>query len=244
MGTLKAEFLKQKKILIPACIIFPIFINVLLYFTLDFRYWDYLVWQQERWGLSNWQLVFQDQGIFYFPELCHIVAAVLVYQSFAIEKEGNAWMIVMSSPYKKGKVILGKYAVCLISMLILFVVNFITIALDGFLIGVPDPFETGLFIRVFLAQFLVSGFMIALFIFLGTILRKIVYLIPIAIICAFLTASWYSRDFIPYCPFTYGTYGYLATNAEMIIIIAVLLLLGSAFLCVSCFTAKRKDSMH
>ena len=70
MSIIKNELLKQKKTLFILCILFPLLSNALLYVDLTYRYEAYLLIHQSEYGLSNWQLIFKEQTVFYFSEIC------------------------------------------------------------------------------------------------------------------------------------------------------------------------------
>ncbi|HGS1545360.1 TPA: ABC transporter permease, partial [Streptococcus pneumoniae] len=73
---IKLEFLKQKKSILWFVLIFPIILNALLYIDLTFRYRGYLLVHQNELALSNWQLIFKEQTIFYFSELFYLVLSL------------------------------------------------------------------------------------------------------------------------------------------------------------------------
>lgn len=236
--------------MIPVCIVLPIIINGLVCLDLQFRYWGYLILQQSLNGLSNWQLIFKEQTMFYFSELCLLFVAAIVYQSFAVEKKSNAWMLVMSSPYKEKKVIYGKYVVCVLNMLILLLTNSVTLAISGYITGVEGGFELSLFIRALLVLFFASALMTSFFIFLITVLKKTIYIIPISIVILFLASELYYPDapdvskFLIWYPFTYGSHCFRATNSEMIVVVLVSLVLSGLFLFLSCLTVKKKEVLE
>ena len=90
MRTETLELTKQKKTTLLLCILFPIAVNIMLCISLKYRYESYLLPRIDVYGISRWQLIFKEQTILYFSEICHIIAGALVYDSFNSEMKNNS----------------------------------------------------------------------------------------------------------------------------------------------------------
>lgn len=236
MKSFKIEILKQKKIILVLCVLLPFMLNLLLLFDLSFRYEGYLLKHRLEYGLSYWQLIFKEQTILYFSEFCHIVAATLVYELFYVELKYNGWMLVSSSEYRKNSVIKGKFVVIMFNLFIFFLTDYILLFLIGKIIGVEGKFEYVMFIKSFLIQIIASEMMVAFYILLVCLFKKITILIPVSFGFMILNISLYYTDSVklitPY-PFTYISHGFRATNSEMVLIILVSTMLTLVFTAIS-----------
>ena len=229
MKAVKTEFMKQKKQLLLLCVVFPLLLNGLLYVDLQYRYESYLLKHQSEYGLSCWQLIFKEQTIFYFSELFHAVAAALVYEIFAVDLKSNGWMLVASSKYRNRKVIYGKFMVACIGALIFWVSDYCSLYFVGSSIGVQGGFEAGLFLKSFLIQLSSAIMIIAFFIFLVCVIRRVVYLIAFGVLFLVLNiAVYYGKEirFLIQYPFSYISHCFRASTKECLLSIGISLVLG------------------
>ena len=98
---IRIELIKQRKWIPVFCVILPLMLNLLLLLSLSTRYEGYLLPHMQELKLTYWQLIFKEQTILYFSELCHIVVAALVFETFYIELKDNGWMLIASTQYRK-----------------------------------------------------------------------------------------------------------------------------------------------
>lgn len=247
MSIIKTELLKQKKMIFILCILFPLLINALLFVDLQYRYNGYLLIHQSEYGLSNWQLIFKEQTIFYFSELCHIVAATVVFEIFSVELKSNGWMLVVSSQYREKKVVYGKYVVAILAFFIFFFVDYISLLFIGKCIGVQGKVEIVLFIKSFFIQLISASMMTSFYMFIVCLIKKITYLIPVGCLFMVLNIVLYYTDhvkFLPQYPFTYVSHCFRASSSELIISILVSSLLTVILLKLSNSVLKSNRDLH
>jgi len=190
-----AEWLKiRKSVLIIISIITPICINGLLAFDLHYRYFGYLVPHQSETGLSNWQLIFKEQTIFYFSELLPLFGALFLYELFAMEVKNNGWMLITTMPVKKSKTVLIKLFYSFLFMTVLLLFNIITIIIAGLITGVEGPSEIALFARVFFIQWISMIGALPIILLIMLVLEKIIYIIPVALLAGFVSGQLYYAD--------------------------------------------------
>lgn len=238
MSLIKTELCKQKKRIFVLCVLFPLFLNGLLFVDLQYRYEGYLLLHQSEYGLSNWQLIFKEQTIFYFSELCHVIAAVIVYEFFAVELKNNGWMMTVSSAYRKYKVILGKFSAAFLAMLLFFAVDYVSLYFIGKAIGVAGGFEAALFAKSFFVQLSAAGMMIAFYMFVAVFWKRITVLIPVSCLVLLLNINLYYKEqvkFQPWFPFTYASHGFRMTGSETALSLAASLVILTVVL----FLSKR-----
>ncbi len=246
MKAFKIELYKQKKFLFVLCFIFPLLLNGLLYVDLQYRYEGYLLLHREEYGLSYWQLIFKEQSVFYFAELFHVVAAALVYEIFSVDLKNNGWMLVASSKYRKGSVLLGKYMVALWGALIYFAVDYISLFLIGKDIGVQGAFDGMLFLKTFFIQFTSASMIIAFYICVVCFIKRISLLIILG--GAFMSVSialYYDGtfQFLPYAPSTYISHAFRTNQNEFVISVLVAIVLSITFMYVSNFLLRRNRDL-
>ncbi|HEU9028799.1 TPA: ABC transporter permease, partial [Streptococcus pneumoniae] len=170
---IKLEFLKQKKSILWFVLIFPIILNVLLYIDLTFRYRGYLLVHQNELALSNWQLIFKEQTIFYFSELFYLVLSLIIYEVFAVEFKNDAWLTVISLPFRNKYTINSKLLITVVYTFTFWLSDYISLYVIGK--AIDNSLEIGLifFLKTFTIQ-LISSLMIMLLYFLTLVLiRKI-----------------------------------------------------------------------
>lgn len=242
MNMIKTELGKQKKRIFLLCIIFPLLLNGLLFVDLQYRYEGYLLIHQSEYGLSNWQLIFKEQTIFYFSELCHVIAAVIVYEAFSVELKHNAWLIAASTSYRKYKVVLGKYMVSMIAGILFFLMDYISLYVIGKNIGVAGAFEASLFVKSFFIQLSAFSMMSAFYIFLVSLLKRIAYLIPVSLVFLILNVVLYYREQVSFqtiYPFTYISHCFRATAAETVVSILVSVVFSGGLLGLSTYVFRK-----
>ena len=247
MSIIKNELLKQKKTLFILCILFPLLSNALLYVDLTYRYEAYLLIHQSEYGLSNWQLIFKEQTVFYFSEICHIIAATIVYEIFSIELKYNAWMLVSSSPYRKSKVLFGKYVIAMIAFLLFFVVDYASLIFIVKAIGVQGKLEIALFVKSFCVQFAAASMLIAFYLLFTCLFRRIVYLIPVGCVFMVLNISLYYTEnvqFLVQYPTTYISHCFRASVKEAITSIVLSGIFTVSFLVLSKLTLSNNRDIH
>lgn len=218
---IKLEFLKQKKSILWFVLIFPIILNVLLYIDLTFRYRGYLLVHQNELALSNWQLIFKEQTIFYFSELFYLVLSLIIYEVFAVEFKNDAWLTVISLPFRNKYTINSKLLITVVYTFTFWLSDYISLYVIGK--AIDNSLEIGLifFLKTFTIQ-LISSLMIMLLYFLTLVLiRKISGIIPIGIIMTILTISIYYNDynFKIYLPFTYLSHAFRVTESQFYMIL-------------------------
>lgn len=219
---IKLEFLKQKKSILWFVLIFPIILNALLYIDLTFRYRGYLLVHQNELALSNWQLIFKEQTIFYFSELFYLVLSLIIYEVFAVEFKNDAWLTVISLPFRNKYTINSKLLITVVYYTFTFwLSDYISLYVIGK--AIDNSLEIGLifFLKTFTIQ-LISSLMIMLLYFLTLVLiRKISGIIPIGIIMMILTISIYYNDynFKIYLPFTYLSHAFRVTESQFYMIL-------------------------
>ena len=241
MNLLGIELKKQQKKIFVLCVLLPAILNLFLYISLNFRYEDYLLLHKEEYNLSCWQLIFKEQTVFYFSEICHVVAALLVYELVAVELKGNAWMLVASSDYRKN-VIECKYFIGLVSFLLYFVTDYILIFFIGRAVGVSDAFDIKLFIKSLLVQFFSAAMITAFYFMIVSIVKKVTVVLPLSIVFMFLDVSAYYKENIEFHvlnPFAYISHCFRATDEDAIMIILVSMILSVLFIFVSKKMIKR-----
>lgn len=86
----------------------------MLYIDLTFRYRGYLLVHQNELALSNWQLIFKEQTIFYFSELFYLVLSLIIYEVFAVEFKNDAWLTVISLPFRNKYTINSKLLITVV----------------------------------------------------------------------------------------------------------------------------------
>ncbi|MGY3724646.1 hypothetical protein SAMN05421767_1103 [Granulicatella balaenopterae] len=234
MKLLKIELLKQKKFLFILCVLFPLLLNILLYIDLTYRYESYLLVHQSRLGLSNWQLIFKEQTVFNFSELCQLIIATVVYEVFSVELKNNGWSLVSTSNYRN-KVVYGKYLIAMLAMLVFFLTDYACLVIIGNVIGVSGNIEWVMIIKSFIIQLLSASMMVAAYILIVSLVKRVMFLLPIGIIVMIQNASLYYPDqqFLLQYPFTYISHGFRATGNEFLISIAILSILTALFLLLS-----------
>lgn len=219
---IKLEFLKQKKSILWFVLIFPIILNALLYIDLTFRYRGYLLVHQNELALSNWQLIFKEQTIFYFSELFYLVLSLIIYEEvFAVEFKNDAWLTVISLPFRNKYTINSKLLITVVYTFTFWLSDYISLYVIGK--AIDNSLEIGLifFLKTFTIQ-LISSLMIMLLYFLTLVLiRKISGIIPIGIIMMILTISIYYNDynFKIYLPFTYLSHAFRVTESQFYMIL-------------------------
>ncbi|CEV72168.1 Uncharacterized protein conserved in bacteria [Streptococcus pneumoniae] len=212
---IKLEFLKQKKSILWFVLIFPIILNALLYIDLTFRYRGYLLVHQNELALSNWQLIFKEQTIFY------LVLSLIIYEVFAVEFKNDAWLTVISLPFRNKYTINSKLLITVVYTFTFWLSDYISLYVIGK--AIDNSLEIGLifFLKTFTIQ-LISSLMIMLLYFLTLVLiRKISGIIPIGIIMMILTISIYYNDynFKIYLPFTYLSHAFRVTESQFYMIL-------------------------
>ena len=233
MNMIKIELWKQKRTIFILCILFPLLINGLLFVDLQYRYHEYLLLHQSEYGLSNWQLIFKEQTIFYFSELCHVMAATFVYEVFSVELKSNGWMLVVSTSYRRKKVVYGKYVITVLAFFVFFFVDYTSLLIIGKAIGVQGKVEMALFIKSFFIQLVSAAMLTSFYVFIVCFTKRIIYLIPVGCLFVFLNSALYYSDhiqFLPQYPFTYISHGFRASGSELLVSIFVSVLLTILFL--------------
>jgi len=217
------EVIKQKKITLFLCIIFPIIINVMLCISLKYRYESYLLPKIDEYGISRWQLIFKEQTILYFSEICHIIAGALVFESFSSEFKNNSWMIVATTKYRR-KVVVRKFIAVSFNLFVIFIVDYITLAAAGFITGVDAPFEVGLFVKGFLIQVSSAYMYAAFYIFIIAFTKKLSWVLPLSVVFMILDSMLYygkgfNYRFNYFVPSIYISHNSLSTWTEATVII-------------------------
>jgi putative membrane protein len=218
---IKVEFLKQRKSVLWFVLIFPILLNVLLYIDLTFRYQAYLLVHQNELALSNWQLIFKEQTIFYFSELFYVVLSLIIYEVFAVEFKNDAWLTVISLPFRNKYTINSKLLITVAYTFVFWLSDYISLYVIGKAIDNSLEISLIFFFKTFTIQ-LFSSLMIILLYFLTLLLiRKISLIIPIGITMLILTISIYynNYNFKIYLPFTYLSHAFRVTENQFYMIL-------------------------
>ncbi len=247
MKNFKIEWLKQPKINIIICLFLPIVLNLLLYIDLTFRFQDYLLLHQVEYNLTNWQLVFKEQSVFYIVEIVHILVAAIVYEIYIQEIKCNAWNLVASTQYVNKSVNIGKMKVALIDIFLFFVVHFIATLVVGKQIDVAENIEWNLFLKSFCIQFLTATMMVSFYIMIICIIKKIFVVIPLSICFFVLNITFYYVDDVKlliHLPFTYGSYGFRASVSESIEICVICIVLTIIFYIIAQINLKRNHEIR
>ncbi len=236
------EKLKKTGILLMAILI-PLVINLLLTIDLHYRYTGYLLTYQKEMNLSSWQLIFKEQRILYFLALLPFFATLILTQIFSVESKNNGWSMVLTQPIKRYKLILSKYITGCKYITVLIVVNIVTLALAGFITGVSEQFDTGLFLRCFLILWVstlaaAAVQMIAVVIFSSKWISLIVGLfLGVLSQDSFLNGRLFSR----FNPYAFSDFSFRADWKQalsMILISCIYIIIG---LLISACIFKRKN---
>ncbi len=222
MRTETLELTKQKKTTLLLCILFPIAVNIMLCISLKYRYESYLLPRIDVYGISRWQLIFKEQTILYFSEICHIIAGALVYESFNSEMKNNSWMLVATSGYRR-KIVIRKFTAVAFDLFVLLVSDYATLTAAGIITGVSDPWEPGLFIKGFLIQFFSVCMYASFYIFLVAFTKKLSLVLPASIIFMMTDIMVYygkgfNYRFNYYVPSVYVSHNSLSTWTEAAVI--------------------------
>lgn len=244
INAIKIELIKQRRWIPVLCVFLPFMLNLLLLLSLSTRYEGYLLPHMQELKLTYWQLIFKEQTILYFSELCHIVVAALVFETFYIELKDNGWMLIASTQYRKKGVIQGKFVVVLINIMIYFISDYTFLYIIGKIIGVYGKFEAALFLKSFSVQVFSSAMMAAFFIMLVCLLRKISFLLPLSFGVMVLNIGLYygeTNKLLLKYPFTYISHGFRVTGKEMLAVILITFLLKLLFLNISKKTMRKNS---
>lgn len=242
------ELRKQKKRVWLLCLCFPILVNIMLCISLISRYNTYLLPKQAEYGLSCWQLVFKEQTILYFSEICHIMIAALIFETFSFEMKQNAWIHISSSTYKN-KVINAKFFVVAVDILLLFICNYIMLYFAGILGGVKAPFEAGLFAKGFIIQIFSSFIYASFYMFVVSFSKKVSLVIPCSFAFMLLNMILYYGKgfhyrFSIFLPSVYISHNSLSTWSQAILIVVISSVLTVALLYLSNRNLKRNCDLR
>ncbi len=235
------ELKKQKKKIFFLCVFIPVLFQLFLYLSLLTRYEGYLLLHQQEYRLSCWQLIFKEQTVFYFSETGHIVAALLVYELFAVELKDNAWLLVCSTAYKRN-VLRNKYGLCMMFFFLFYLTDYILVYIIGRAVGVREPLDVLLFVGGFLIQFSAAAMMSAFYVMIVSITKRIMVVLPLSIGATVLNVVCYYAEplkFHGWYPFTYVSHCFRASGNEMVNIVVVSAVLAGVFLVVGEQTIKQ-----
>lgn len=243
-----SEWLKiRKKIIIPIAFIIPILINALLTFDLNARYFGYLIPNQSATGLSNWQLIFKEQTIFYFSELLPLFGALILYEIFALETKNNGWNLLNYMPYKKSKIVLVKYVFAMISITLLLISNILTVFLAGIITGVEGKVDYVLFLKVFGIQWFSMLGVMSILLCLILCVKKIVIVIPLAMIIGLISGQIYydaKSSINQYNPFSFASFCFRADSETFMRIVVSSVIISAVFIVLSIYIFNRKEKLE
>ncbi|HRR78026.1 MAG: hypothetical protein IJK31_01090 [Ruminococcus sp.] len=222
MRTETLELSKQKKTTLILCVLFPVAINIMLCISLKYRYESYLLPRIDVYGISRWQLIFKEQTILYFSEICHIIAGALVFESFNSEMKNNSWMLIATSEYRR-KVVISKFTAVAFDLLVIFISDYVTLTAAGIITGVKDPWDAGLFFKGFFIQLSSACMYAAFYIFLVAFTKKLSWVLPSSIAFMLLDITMYygkgfNYRFNYFIPSLYVSHNSLSTWTEASVI--------------------------
>lgn len=224
---MKAELLKHKRtIWILAVLCIPVGINALLTFDLHFRYPGFLVPNQSVMMLTDWQLIFKEQTIFYFSELTPFVAALTTYELFAVEIKHNANSLMLSMPSARYIQISRKFVLALMVMVLYTFINNLTLILAGCITGVEAPLEVALFGKAIAIDIAAAAASIALSFFLIQVFRRRpVMILPVMLIFGLVFGfSYYSDPSSPFVTFNPLTLASYCFRADSVVVFRVMII--------------------
>lgn len=232
---IRNEFFKHNNRLWILSVAFPLFLNAFLYLDLTFRYQGYLLIHQAEYGLTNWQLIFKEQTIFYFSELYYIFLIIIIYEIFSIEFKNEAWFLLVCSPFRNRLILKNKIIVSIIYSQLFWISDYLSLMLVGKIIDNQLTFDFMLFTKSFIIQNLSAVVIIFFYFIILLIGQRITSIIPIGIAMMILSISFYypRNEFRLFLPFTYISHGFrtsvtefymiVASNAVIIMILSVLI---------------------
>ncbi|MFA9493257.1 ABC transporter permease [Streptococcus sp. E17BB] len=228
---IKVEFLKQRKRVWWFVFVFPIILNVLLYIDLTFRYRGYLLVHQNELALTNWQLIFKEQTVFYFSELYYLILSLIIYEVFAVEFENNAWLTLISSPFRNKYTINSKMLITVAYTFIFWVSDYISLYVTGKAIDSSLEISLIFFLKTFTIQFVSSLMIILTYFLILLLIRKVSGMIATGILIMILTISIYynNYNFEIYLPFTYLSHAFRVTENQFYMILLANIMLIFVF---------------
>lgn len=229
------DIFKQKRTkLLLFVIAIPTFISLLLYIDMHIRYKSYLYPLALKEGITSWQMLVEQQRILYFNEFLPLFCAIIISALFENEYKNNGWILTLTYPVSRSKVIISKFITSLIYMIVMLITNIICLIIVGKLSGFPEAVNEMYFAKIFFIQFMASAAVMVIHLYL-TIKNKntLVSIGTAAALCIISSNLFYNESSISkFNPYSFASfvYGFIPVDLKILIIISLfLIVVGLAF---------------
>lgn len=229
------DIFKQKRTkLLLFAIAIPVFISLLLYVDMHIRYKSYLYPLALKDGITSWQMLLQQQRILYFNEFLPLFGAIIISALFENEYKNNGWILTLTYPVSRSKIIISKFITGLIYMLVMLITNITCLIIVGKLSGFPEVVNEMYFAKIFFIQLMASAAVMVIHLYL-TIRNKntLASIGTAAALCIISSNLFYNESSISkFNPYSFASfaYGFMPVDLKILIIISLLLIiLGLAF---------------
>lgn len=238
------DIFKQKRTkLLLFAIAIPVFISMLLYIDMHIRYKSYLYQLCLKDGTTSWQMLVEQQRILYFNEFLPLFGAIIISALFENEYKNNGWMLTLTYPVSRSKIIISKFITSLIYMVVLLITNIICLIIVGKLSVFPEAVNGMYFAKIFFIQFIASAAVMVIHLYLTIINKNTMASIgTAAAICIISSNLFYNESSISkFNPYSFASfaYGFIPVDFKILIIVASFFIIGGLAFTIIKFDKKQ-----